>query len=242
MAEEKKEQGGMPELKLPDISMPEFNMPEIKMPTDFNEGSAQLVEILKPVEQLSPIKFGQMHTVIKDMNKEAGDAIANYVVFVQIIFLLLFVAYFVMGVIAVCVDFAAMDAPCAAQSWVWLYVLLVVIIPTSLGFIMFAVEAVLKSIDLKKNVGWEVPSVFFSFPSPIVYIVFGILGIVLWSNMGDECDKFYSTNHGMLLTMFHIQVIVMGVAAILGVITVWSQAVQFITSFFTKTEESVKSA
>ena len=172
-----------------------------------------------------------------------------------------------MGVIAVCVDFAAMDAPCAAQSWVWLYVLLVVIIPTSLGFVMFAVEAVLKSIDLKKNVGWEVPSVFFSFPSPIVYIVFGILGIVLWSNMGDECDKFYSTNHGMLLTMFHIQVfvfdnldsnhsahayesltilslqvIVMGVAAILGVITVWSQAVQFITSFFTKTEESVKSA
>ena len=57
----------MPELKLPDIPMPQFNIPEIKLPTDFNEGSAQLVEILKPVEQLSPIKFGQMHTVIKDM-------------------------------------------------------------------------------------------------------------------------------------------------------------------------------
>ena len=58
----------------------------------------------------------------------------------QVIFLLLFVAYFVIGVVALAVDAEAMDAECAADSWIWLYALLVIVIPTSLGFILSLVE------------------------------------------------------------------------------------------------------
>jgi hypothetical protein len=38
-----------------------------------------------------------------------------------------------------------MDAACAADSWVWLYVLLAVAISTSLGFAMCAVKAALNA-------------------------------------------------------------------------------------------------
>ena len=33
-----------------------------------------------------------------------------------------------------------MDAACAEESWVWLYVLLAIVIPTSLGFVMGLVK------------------------------------------------------------------------------------------------------
>ena len=58
----------------------------------------------------------------------------------QVIFLLLFVAYFVIGVVSLAVDAEAMDCPCAEESWIWLYVLLVIVIPTSLGFIIGLVQ------------------------------------------------------------------------------------------------------
>ena len=58
----------------------------------------------------------------------------------QVLFLLLFVAYFVIGVVALAVDAEAMDAECAADSWIWLYALLVIVIPTSLGFVLSLVE------------------------------------------------------------------------------------------------------
>ena len=35
------------------------------------------------------------------------------------VFLLLFVAYFVIGVVALAVDAEAMDAACATDSWIW---------------------------------------------------------------------------------------------------------------------------
>ncbi len=38
-----------------------------------------------------------------------------------------------------------MDAACAADSWIWLYVLLAVAISTSLGFAMCAVKAALNA-------------------------------------------------------------------------------------------------
>ena len=37
----------------------------------------------------------------------------------QVVFLLLFVAYFVIGVVALAVDAEAMDAACATDSWIW---------------------------------------------------------------------------------------------------------------------------
>lgn len=59
------------------------------------------------------------------------------------LFLLLFVAYFVVGVVALAVDAEAMDCPCAEDSWMWLYSLLVIVIPTSLGFILSLVQVFL---------------------------------------------------------------------------------------------------
>ena len=37
-------------------------------------------------------------------------------------------------------------------------------------------------------------------------VVLGILGIVMWGGMTEECDDFYEANHGLLLGVFHIQV------------------------------------
>ena len=48
------------------------------------------------------------------------------------------------------------------DSWVWLYVLLAVVIPTSLGFVMGVVKGALIAADLKERVGWEVSYVHIS--------------------------------------------------------------------------------
>jgi hypothetical protein len=64
---------------------------------------------------------------------ELGNQIAPYFAVAQIIFLLMFVAYFTLGVVALIHDHEAMDCECAEDSWIWLYALLVVVIPTSLG-------------------------------------------------------------------------------------------------------------
>ena len=66
---------------------------------------------------------------------ELGNQIAPYFAVAQIIFLLMFVAYFTLGVVALIHDNAAMDCECAEDSWIWLYALLVIVIPTSLGTI-----------------------------------------------------------------------------------------------------------
>jgi hypothetical protein len=58
------------------------------------------------------------------------------------------------GIIALVLDFEAMDAECAGDSWVWLYVLLVVVIPTSLGFVIGIVRSGLNLADLKGRFGW----------------------------------------------------------------------------------------
>lgn len=67
---------------------------------------------------------------------ELGGQIAPYFAVVQIIFLMLFLAYFVLGVVSIAVDFEAMDCACAEDSWIWLYALLVIVIPTSMGVVM----------------------------------------------------------------------------------------------------------
>lgn len=124
----------------------------------------------------------------------------------------------------VVVGCAAMDAACAADSWVWLYVLLAVVIPTSLGFVMGVVKAALIAADLKERFGWEVPSVFLTLPGPILYITLGVLGIVLWATMDASCSDWYEANTGLLFLVFKIQVILLGIASIFGVITCVAQA------------------
>ena len=61
-------------------------------------------------------------------------------------------------------------------------------IPTGLGFVMGLVKTGLNILDLKKRIGWEVPAICLSFPAPVLSVVLGILGIVLWANMDSGCD------------------------------------------------------
>ena len=64
-------------------------------------------------------------------------------------------------------------------------------------------QAGLKMIPALEGVKYDV---FLILPPPVLMVVLGILGIVLWSGMTDECDDFYGANHGLLLGVFHIQV------------------------------------
>ena len=149
--------------------------------------------------------------------------IAPYFAVAIVFFLLLFTGYFVLAVTSIILDFEAMDAPCAQESWVWLYVLLALVIPTSLGFVMGVVKAALLAADLKTRVGWEVPSVALALPGPVLYIVLGILGIVLWATMSDDCAGYYANTTGLLFISFKIQVILLSIAAIFGIITCVAQ-------------------
>jgi len=193
-------------------------------PTTFEEFSALAVKYLSPLEEISPFKLGQIQKLISDVNEEAGKAVAPYFAIGMVFFLMLFLAYFVIAVVSLGVDFAAMDAECAEDSWVWLYVLLAVVIPTSLGFVMGLVKTALVWADLKAKIGWEVPDICLSLPGPLLYITLAILGITLWGGMTDECGDFYSEDHNLLFTIFKIQVILLSIAAGFGLITCFAQA------------------
>jgi hypothetical protein len=120
----------------------------------------------------------------------------------QVLFLLAFVGYFVWGVVVLCLDSAAMDAPCAKESWVWLYALLVIVIPTSLGTVMGCIKGGIAAAGVED----KVPSVILTLPPPVLMVTLAILGIVLWSGMTEECGTFYDTTHAQLIVLFHIQV------------------------------------
>jgi len=132
--------------------------------------------------------------------------VAPYFAIGMVFFLMAFVGYFVLTVIALVLDFEAMDCACASESWVWLYVLLAIVIPTSLGFVMGLVKTGLNLADLKANFGWEIPAVFLSLPGPILYIVLAVLGWILWVAMEPGCDKYYASTVATLYWIFHIQV------------------------------------
>jgi hypothetical protein len=207
-------------------SMPEMPGGEYaeKAQEHLKSTSDLVVKYLSPVEEMSPFKVGQIQKLISDVNEQAGTAVAPFFIVLQVLFLLAFVGYMVVAIVALCLDWEAMSCDCAADSWVWLYVLLALAIPTSFGFIMGLVKAGLALADLKKNVGWEIPDVFLALPAPCIYITLGILGIILWSTMDAECDEMYSVSYGMLFVIFKIQVIMLGIASIFGAITCFAQA------------------
>mmetsp|Transcript_82649 Transcript_82649/g.134009 ORF Transcript_82649/g.134009 Transcript_82649/m.134009 type:complete len:512 (-) Transcript_82649:271-1806(-) len=190
----------------------------------FGEMSSLIVKHLSPVEELSPFKLGQVQELIGQIHKETGDLVAPYFAVAIVFFLLLFCAYLAGAIVALVLDFAAMDAACAADSWVWLYVLLAVVIPTSLGFVMGVVKAALIAADLKERVGWEIPPVALALPGPILYIVLGVLGIVLWVTMDASCKSYYTSNAGLLFIVFKVQVVLMAIASVFGIITCVAQA------------------
>ena len=105
---------------------------------------------------MSPFKVGQIQKLISDINEQAGTVVAPFFIVLQVLFLLAFVGYLVVAIVALCLDWEAMGCDCAEDSWIWLYVLLALAIPTTFGFIMGLVKAGLALADLKNNVGWEI--------------------------------------------------------------------------------------
>jgi len=103
-------------------------------------------------------------------------------------------------------EFCYTQDSCAADSWVWIFVLLALAIPTGLGFVMGLVKTGLNMANLKKRFGWDVPPALLSFPGPVLYVVLGVLGIMLWVNMTDACASSYAGSYFLLFIIFKIQV------------------------------------
>jgi hypothetical protein len=220
------DEGGLKMPEMPKIEMPELNLPD-KMPESFEEGSAMVVKLLGPVEELSPFKLGQIQKLIEETHEETGKAVAPAFAVGQVLFLLAFVGYFVWGVVVLCLDSAAMDAPCAKESWVWLYALLVIVIPTSLGTVMGCIKGGIAAAGVED----KVPSVILTLPPPVLMVTLAILGIVLWGGMTEECGTFYDTTHAQLIVLFHIQVILMSIAGVFGFLTAWAQTMVLIKQY-----------
>ena len=171
-----------------------------------------------------------MYPTAKHRNADAGLFVAPAFVTGQIIFLIAFALYLALAIVALVADFAAASDSCASESWVWLFVLLAVAIPVGLGFVMGLVKTGLNMANLKRRFGWEVPPMLLSFASPVLYVVLGIFGIILWATMSSGCSGTYESKYGLLFVIFKIQVIMFGIAAIFGAITTFSQAVVFFNS------------
>ena len=84
---------------------------------------------------MSPFQVGQIQKLISDINEAAGSAVAPAFIVLQVLFLLAFVAYMVVAIVALAVDWEAMGCDCAADSWIWLYVLLALAIPVAAAVI-----------------------------------------------------------------------------------------------------------
>lgn len=161
-------------------------------------------------QELSPFKLGQIKELIGEINHSAGLFVAPVFVTLQIIFLLAFVGYLVVAIFALVSDFEAASDACAHESWVWLFSLLAVAIPSGLGLVMGIVKATLKLANLRARFGWEVPPALLSFAAPCSYIALGTLGILLWVNMSASCAASYAASYALLFVIFKIQVIMLG--------------------------------
>jgi len=215
------------------------------LPTDFQGWSELVVKYLSYVEEISPFKVGNIQKLISDVSKDAlpelGGQIAPYFAIVQIIFLMLFLAYFVLGVVSVAIDFEAMDCACAEDSWIWLYALLVLVIPTSMGVVMGFVKGAMAAADLEAKLGFDT-AIFTALPPPILYITLGILGIVLWANMTELCDTYYETHHPLLLGIFHIQVIIMSIASVFGLLACWGMTMVVVKQIWPMGEDTAETS
>jgi len=222
---------GVQEDKKVEDSDPELGpMTHLDVPSTFQGWCSLISRVLAPAEELSPFKLGQIQKLIADINADAGLFVAPAFVTGQILFLIAFAIYLVLAIVALVADFGAFSDGCATESWVWLFVLLAVAIPSGLGFVMSLVKTGLNMANLKRRFGWEVPPMLLSFPGPVLYVVLGIFGILLWAQMSDGCAGTYASSYGLLFIIFKIQVIMFGIAAIFGAITTFSQTIVFFNS------------
>ena len=118
-----------------------------------------------------------------------------------------------------------------------------VVIPTSIGFVIGLVQSGLQMIKLDDTY-MKYADGFLVLPGPILFVTLGVLGIVLWGGMTDECDVFYAENHGLLLGVFHLQVIIMSVASIFGLMALFGTIAAIwadVSAGYTKIEDGAKS-
>lgn len=154
---------------------------------------------------------------------------------------MLFLGYFVLGVVSVAIDFEAMDCACAEDSWIWLYALLVLVIPTSMGVVMGFIKGAMAAADLEAKLGFDT-AIFTALPPPILYVTLGILGIVLWANMTELCDTYYETHHPLLLGIFHIQVIIMSIASVFGLLACWGMTMVVVKQIWPMGEDTAETS
>ncbi len=117
-----------------------------------------------------------------------------------------------------------------------------VVIPTSIGFVVGLVQSGLQLLNLDASY-IKYADGFLVLPAPILFVTLGILGIVLWGGMTDECDVFYAENHGLLLGVFHLQVIIMSVASIFGLMALFGTIAAIwadVSAGYTKIDDGAK--
>ena len=195
----------------------------------FDAFSKQVVSTLSPVEQMSPFRIGQIQKLVADSNEELGLKTAPCFAITQVFFLLGFVGYFVAGLVALVLDAAAMDEECAAESWIWLYVLLVLVIPTSLGFVIGLVQGAMQMVFTDATALRNI-DLLLGLPSPLINVTLGVLGLALWGGMDSDCATFYWENYAMLLVIFYIQIGLMCISALFGTITLCLMGIGLINS------------
>lgn len=146
------------------------------------------------------IKVGQIQKLVADADEELGKTLAPYVAIHQVVFLITFVAYFVVALVALVLDADAMDTVCATDTWIWLYVQLV--IPTTVGFIVGLLQATSR-MATQDEAALRMVDIFLAFPSPVTMVVLGVIGLALWGGMEDACADFYGEIFGLLLVVLY---------------------------------------
>ena len=174
-------------------------------------------------------QVGQIQKLVTDADEELGKTLVPYFAMLQVFFMLAFVVYFVVALVALVLDAEAMDAQCAAQSWVWLYVLLVLVVPTIVGFVMGLVESTSRMVTSDAPV-LRVLDMLLAIPSPLVMVVLGVIGLALWGGMEDECADFYWANFGMVLLVFYVQVCLMCFSALFGLLALCGMGIGLVNS------------
>ena len=220
----------MSELQQPDSrNDAEFGpMHTISVPSTFQGWCSLISDVLSPAEELSPFKLGQIKELITEFSKDLGLFVAPAFVLGQVLFLVAFVGYLVTAIYSLIANVGALSDACANESWVWLFVLLAVAIPSGLGLILGLVKTGLRMASVK------VPSPLFSFPGPICYITFFVLSILLWAYMSPACDAVYSKQYSLLYLIFKVQIFIFGIASIFGALTTFAQTMALIQQFDTE--------
>jgi len=237
----------MPEL--PKIDMPELpkiDMPEVDLGFSFEDFSALVVEKLSPVEHLSPFKVGQIQQLIADRDEEMGKFCAPYFAVVIVVFLLAFVGYVVTALVALVLDARAMDCACAQESYLWLYVLMVLVVPTLLGLVVALIQGALqiafpfKDTDAAHDRIRRVGDMLLAIPAPLLNLALGVLGLLLLFGMEDDCAEFYWVHFGMLLVVFYIQVALTLIGGLFGLLTLVAMVIGLVNSAFKAVRESAR--